>query len=178
MSQQDWFHEMYKRYAAGLFSYVRYLLRDASDLRSCAEDYVQAAFVKLYWNQQALMEHENLEAWLKRVVKNQVADDVRKLQMRNGKLGAPIDMEEFAKQEARYRKNVDDAVQTGRAFEVNDLLKRGLDDAEYLLFSLLYLLEWPRERIARELNVSPAALKKRIFRLQKKIRRLWQDNPC
>ena len=116
--------------------------------------------------------------YLKRVVRNQVADDVRKLQMRNGKLGAPIDMEEFAKQEARYRKNVDDAVQTGRAFEVNDLLKRGLDDAEYLLFSLLYLLEWPRERIARELNVSPAALKKRIFRLQKKIRRLWQDNPC
>ena len=112
------------------------------------------------------------------MVRNQVADDVRKLQMRNGKLGAPIDMEEFAKQEARYRKNVDDAVQTGRAFEVNDLLKRGLDDAEYLLFSLLYLLEWPRERIARELNVSPAALKKRIFRLQKKIRRLWQDNPC
>ena len=74
--------------------------------------------------------------------------------------------------------NVDDAVQTEKAFEVNDLLKRGLDDAEYLLFSLLYLLEWPRDRIARELNVSPAALKKRIFRLQKKIRRLWQDNLC
>lgn len=178
MSQQDWFHKMYKCYAAGLLSYARHLLRDASDLQSCAEDYVQVAFVKLYSNQQALMEHENLEAWLKRVVRNQIADDVRKMQMRNGKLGAPIDMEEFAKQEARYRQNVGDEVQTEKAFEVNDLLKRELDDAEYLLFSLLYLLEWPRDRIARELNVSPAALKKRIFRLQKKLRRLCQDNLC
>ena len=163
MSQQDWFHEMYKCYAAGLLSYARHLLRDASDLQSCAEDYVQVAFVKLYSNQQALMEHENLEAWLKRVVRNQIADDVRKMQMRNGKLGAPIGMEEFAKQEARYRQNVGDEVQTEKAFEVNDLLKRELDDAEYLLFSLLYLLEWPRDRIARELNVIASCAEKAHF---------------
>ena len=178
MAKREWFQEIFDRYARDLLAYARYLLRDAAGLQSDAEDYVQTTFLKMYASQDKLDGHENIEAWLKRVLKNLIVEDMRKLQMRNGKLGAPIDMEEFAKQEARYRKNVDDAVQTGRAFEVNDLLKRGLDDAEYLLFSLLYLLEWPRERIARELNVSPAALKKRIFRLQKKIRRLWQDNPC
>lgn len=178
MSQQDWFHEMYKCYAADLLRYVRHLLQDVSELRSCAEDYMQMAFMQLYSNQQALMEHENIEAWLKRVVRNQIADDVRKLQMRYEKLGAPIDMEEFAQQEARYRWNLDDAMWEGGMLEMRDLFKRGLSDAEYPLFSMLYLLKWPRDRIAQALNVSPSALKKRISRLQKKMWQIWQENSC
>ena len=79
---QDWFRETFDRYAGELVSYARILLRDVDDLRSYAEDYVQMAFLQLCANQQAVREHENIEAWLKCVVKNRIADDMRKLQMR------------------------------------------------------------------------------------------------
>ena len=175
MSQQDWFHKMYKCYAAGLLSYARHLLRDASDLQSCAEDYAQMAFLQLYANQQAVMEHENIEAWLKCVVKNRIADDMRKLQMRFRRLGMPVDMEELEKREARYRRDVDDGMLAGEAFTVRDLLKMRLSEREYRLFVMLYLFEWPRERIARKLDIGPNALHQRIFRLQHKIRRILRE---
>ena len=172
---QDWFREIFDRYADGLLFYVQGLLRDIDDLRSYAEDYVQIAFLQLYANQQAVMEHENVEAWLKRVVRNRIADDIRKLQMRSRRLGMPVDMEEWEKHEARYRRGVDDGMLAGEAFMACDLLKMRLSEREYHLFAMLYLLEWPRERIARKLDIGPNALHQRIFRLQHKIRRILRE---
>lgn len=175
MPNRDWFREIFDRYADGLLFYVQGLLRDIDDLRSYAEDYVQIAFLQLYANQQAVMEHENVEAWLKRVVRNRIADDIRKLQMRSRRLGMPVDMEEWEKHEARYRRGVDDGMLAGEAFMACDLLKMRLSEREYHLFAMLYLLEWPRERIARKLDIGPNALHQRIFRLQHKIRRILRE---
>lgn len=172
---QDWFRETFDRYAGELVSYARILLRDVDDLRSYAEDYAQMAFLQLYANQQAVMEHENIEAWLKCVVKNRIADDMRKLQMRFRRLGMPVDMEELEKREVRYRRDVDDGMLAGEAFTVRDLLKMRLSEREYRLFVMLYLFEWPRERIARKLDIGPNALHQRIFRLQHKIRRILRE---
>ena len=69
MSKRDWFREAFDNHAGGLLSYARSLLRDIDDLRPYAEDYVQMAFLQLCANQQAVREHENIEAWLKCVVK-------------------------------------------------------------------------------------------------------------
>lgn len=175
MSKRDWFREAFDNHAGGLLSYARSLLRDIDDLRPYAEDYVQMAFLQLYANQQAVMEHENIEAWLKCVVKNRIADDMRKLQMRFRRLGMPVDMEELEKREARYRRDVDDGMLAGEAFTVRDLLKMRLSEREYRLFVMLYLFEWPRERIARKLDIGPNALHQRIFRLQHKIRRILRE---
>ena len=112
---QDWFRETFDRYAGELVSYARILLRDVDDLRSYAEDSVQMAFLQLCANQHAVREHENIEAWLKCVVKNRIADDMRKLQMRFRRLGMPVDMEELEKREARYRRDVDDGMLAGEA---------------------------------------------------------------
>ena len=169
---RDWFRETFDRYAGELVSYARILLRDVDDLRSYAEDYAQMAFLQLYANQQAVMEHENIEAWLKRVVKNRIADDIRKLQLRSRRLGMPVDMGVFEKREARYRRYGDDGMLAGEAFAVCDLLKKRLSAREYRLFAMLYLLEWPREQIAQKLDMGANALHQRIFRLQHKIRRI------
>ena len=175
MSKRDWFREAFDNHAGGLLSYARSLLRDIDDLRPYAEDYVQMAFLQLYANQQAGMEHENIEAWLKCVVKNRIADDIRKLQLRSRRLGMPVDMGEFEKREARYRRYGDDGMLAGEAFTVRDLLKMRLSEREYRLFVMLYLFEWPRERIARKLDIGPNALHQRIFRLQHKIRRILRE---
>lgn len=172
MSKRDWFREAFDNHAGGLLSYARSLLRDIDDLRPYAEDYVQMAFLQLYANQQAVMEHENIEAWLKCVVKNRIADDIRKLQLRSRRLGMPVDMGEFEKREARYRRYGDDGMLAGEAFAVCDLLKKRLSAREYRLFAMLYLLEWPREQIAQKLDIGVNALHQRIFRLQHKIRRI------
>ena len=58
VSKRDWFREAFDNHAGGLLSYARILLRDVDDLRSYAEDYAQMAFLQLYANQQAVMEHE------------------------------------------------------------------------------------------------------------------------
>lgn len=175
MAKREWFQEIFDRYARDLLAYARYLLRDAAGLQPDAEDYVQTTFLKVYASQDKLDGHENIEAWLKRVLKNLIVEDMRKLQMRNKKLGTPIDMEEFEKGEARYRRDVDDGMLAGEAFTVRDLLKMRLSEREYRLFVMLYLFEWPRERIARKLDIGPNALHQRIFRLQHKIRRILRE---
>lgn len=176
MAKREWFQEIFDRYARDLLAYARYLLRDAAGLQPDAEDYVQTTFLKVYASQDKLDGHENIEAWLKRVLKNLIVEDMRKLQMRNKKLGTPIDMEEFEKGEARYRHGIDDGILAGKAFEVCDLLKSRLSDGEYRLFAMLYLLFRPREQIAQEWHLKPNALAQRIFRLRQKIEQILQED--
>lgn len=46
---------------------------------------------------------------------NRIADDIRKLQLRSRRLGMPVDMGEFEKREARYRRYGDDGMLAGEA---------------------------------------------------------------
>ena len=173
MYRRQEFREVFDRLSGPMIVYARRKLWGIRELYPYAEDYVQDAFLKLYAHWDEVKHHENLEAWLTGVLKNRIIDEIRRQNISRRVLGVSVDMESFVGKESSYTSGRE--MSAGDAFEVCDILEKQLTEDEYRLFCMKYLFQRSHARIAEDLGIGQMAAGQRIWRLQKKLRAILQE---
>ncbi len=125
-----------------------------------AQDIAQETFLRLYDRMRAGAVIK--PAWLFRVARN-VAVDAMRRQQRHQNAQAQL---------ARERLSVDTSTDRAVVRQVIDTLP----ETDRMCLVLYYFADWSLEEIARELSLSPAALKARLHRARVRFAQAWKED--
>jgi RNA polymerase sigma-70 factor (ECF subfamily) len=133
--------------------------------RNKAEDFCQNGFIKVYKNLHKYDDSGSLEAWVSRVINNNILDELRKKKMNfvDGEDG--FDFSRLDVGEEEYEEE---------GISINDIKKvlPQLSPAYKKTFELYYLDGLKHDEIAEELGVSPNTSKTNLMKAKRKIREL------
>lgn len=141
--------------------------------RAAAEDFMQAAFLKLFIHMEDMKDEQHAEYWLLRTVKNLAINHQKKYWR-----------EEFAEDIIRisdlhkYSISIEEEMLTNQYNEIfiefREKIFRDLLDVNenwYQAITMLYCMEKPYDEVAAELNVNTDALYSMVYRAKKWIKR-------
>jgi RNA polymerase sigma-70 factor (ECF subfamily) len=141
-----------------------------------AQDLAQEVFSRVF-RQRSDRPRETLTvAWLYTVARRLAIDHHRSRQARlRDAMTRPQDEGVYELTDTAGR-NVDvPGIGMEDRLAVRDLLER-LPTPERLALILFYFQDWPIDAVARELNVSPAAVRVRLHRARDHFKRLWEED--
>ncbi|MCJ7840049.1 RNA polymerase sigma factor [Lederbergia sp. NSJ-179] len=158
------YHEVYK--------VVYFIIQD----RYLAEDLTQEAFIKAFQNLHKLKSGTKMKAWLVTIATRTAIDHIRKVKKRNDYLTDDVYI-----LDRNSNRNCSGSPVEGKVEKrmLKQLIKRCISVLnppaykEVLLLKFEYDLK--EEEIAEVLNISPSAVKSRLHRAKKKLRKELQN---
>ena len=159
------FWECYDRYYSRVHGYATSMLRDPS----AADDVVQETFLRAQANLDALREPERLPAWLFRIAHNLCLDHLRARQASRIDLDADPERSGACDPRSAAR-DLERGRMSACVREKIDELPEN-DRAVILLFDIM---ELSHEEIANVLGIEAGAVKVRLHRARKKLRRILE----
>lgn len=171
------FGQMVHRFQGPLLSYVFHIIRNLQD----AEDVVQETFIRAHRSIHQLRESDKLWEWLKRIAHNAAMDSARHAR-RGGISTDPAIIQEIADQrhsQGTGDMHSQDPDTPGMSLERIINAIEELPDNYKQAAIYRFLQEWPYTAIGEALGLEPAAVRQRISRAGKMLRKalLKPENP-
>lgn len=167
MDTRQWVDSVYAACAKRMERYAMNYLYAYPELLPDAQEFVLEAFMRMFEHRKKLMRHDNIEAWLMKMLQSILKNAIRKLRNRQNALGTRIDMDRVLQSEGMY---LQPDITNGRSMmEICDILQRDLTPDEYRLFEFSYLSHLSPQEIADKEGISANTVYQKQRRLRKKI---------
>ena len=154
---------------------ARWCLRFVDD-REAAADLSQEIFTKAYQNLKAFQGQSKFSTWLFSIARNHCLNAVRANTRQATELKAEVDEDFMGTIPARGASPYDEAERESSARMISELLNKGLDETEKVVFTLHYGEEVPLETISRMLRLeNQSGAKAYIVSAKRKLARLVQQ---
>lgn len=147
------FNMLYEAHWKTLHNMALHVLHD----KSLAEELTQNVFETCICKFSEVREHEAPELWLKKVMKNKIGGEIKKLHVRG-------------EHTSTYSEPVAETVG-----KLDDILPVSLPEADRQLLVWMYELELTSEEIAERLGISDNACRARLFRARVRCKNLLKE---
>ncbi|PIW76118.1 MAG: hypothetical protein CO001_03045 [Candidatus Portnoybacteria bacterium CG_4_8_14_3_um_filter_40_10] len=158
--------EIFDYFSRQIFRF--FIVRTAS--RETAEDLTQEVFLKLIDKIKTFNENlGSFSGWLWQIAKNTVKDYYRKKK--------PLSLSDIllqSKENSDFLEGKNDGKAELKIAEIKDMIK-DFDEEEQEIFSLHYLSDMPYREIAKMTGKSESSLRVLVHRVNKKIRKLFNN---
>ena len=165
---KEWFNRVYTETLPDVRRTAYAILKTYPDLKAEADDLMQETYLRMYRARERLYDRPKIIGWLIVTLKNLTSNRlrVRKTYMKYNVVNADREtLLEF--RSSNQHINVDHTFIKEDQEPLNKIAERlGADKLE--LISEYYLDKIPLSELAKRENISPDAMKMRIFRLRKK----------
>lgn len=152
----EWFDAVYRQYADQLFKITYAIFRD----EELSKDIVQDVFLVLLVKQDSVSLYERLDIWLKRVLKNRIGNELKKL----------------SHQTVSLEEETLTVLSTEDDHHLIDLLPSGLSESDKQLLIWYYDEKLDYEEIAARLGRSVLTCRTKVCRAKKRCRDLLIKN--
>ena len=150
------FDELYKRHASKVYGYLKKNCWDNTNV----DEIHQNIFLKIHSSRKSYDPKYPFTAWMFTIVKTSMIDYFRKIKSTEKNLDRlKFDMNESSNEENENKES----------FNLSSTAS--MDESQKKLLELRYLEGWTFEDIARDLKIKPTAVRQRISRLIKQLRR-------
>jgi RNA polymerase sigma-70 factor, ECF subfamily len=154
---------------------ARWCLRFVDD-REAAADLSQEIFTKAYQNLKSFQGQSKFSTWLFSIARNHCLNAVRANTRQATELKAEVDEDFLGTIPDRTASPYDEAERQSSARMISELLDKGLDETEKVVFTLHYGEEMPLETISRMLRLeNQSGAKAYIVSAKRKLARLVQQ---
>jgi RNA polymerase sigma-70 factor (ECF subfamily) len=154
---------------------ARWCLRFVDD-REAAADLSQEIFTKAYQNLKSFQGQSKFSTWLFSIARNHCLNAVRANTRQATELKAEVDEEFMGAIPDRGASPYDEAERQSSARMISELLNKGLDETEKVVFTLHYGEELPLDTISRMLRLeNQSGAKAYIVSAKRKLARLVQQ---
>lgn len=133
--------------------------------RNKAEDFCQNGFIKVHKNLHKWDDTGSLEGWVRRVINNNILDELRKKKLDFVDVDGGFDFSRLDTSEEEYEEE---------KFSMSDVRRilPKLSPAYRKTFELYYLDGLKHDEIAKKLGVTPSTSKTNLMKAKKKVRSL------
>lgn len=153
------FQWLYKNYARRVFDYALLVTQDTH----LSEDIVQEVFLKLWAERKGMRFIENFNGWFYTIGRNCTLDKLRARQKEQRDIAA------LSRRAPEGYIDAEGIIHKEQARMVQEAVK-SLSPQQQLAYTLKNELSWKRDRIAKELHISPHTVKEQLQRAVKAIR--------
>ncbi len=167
-SQEDGFKALFQQYQSYVYTIVWNHLRTSGTAED-AEECISDVFLQVFLHFEEIGDG-SLQAYIGTVAKNKAIDYARRLRSVNGRADAHAELSEIPSEE-----NVEQEIEVSMEHQLLYEKIQELGEPDTTILILKYFYRRKSADIARQIHMTPIAVRVRLNRALKKLRRLLND---